>query len=352
MQMDKSVKAPEYIFIDIFRVVCALLVLSIHMPPFADYSPELTFWLEQIVSKLAVPLFFVISGYFLADKINDWQRVKGYLLRLLRLYFVYTVLYFPQIIYEFRKTGDSMAWFVPVFLRDFFLCGPYTHLWYFQAVIVAALLIYILKNKTSLGDGTILTAAFCLYLIGCVGCTYRSVAIQQEAFRTMAEAYEHVFVTTRNGVFFGFLFVFTGYFIRVHQEQIQKSWYPVLALAFFGVMHGEAYILKSALHIEDGLDMLFSLPLAVSFVFLVIRSVKISEQYADVGKYFRKLSVLIFGLHLFVRFYLHWILLHVLHADLRSLPYYLLMAGTTVAVSALIIWLQDQKGFGLLKLLS
>lgn len=353
MQINKSAKPrEEYIFIDIFRVVCALMVFSGHMPPFADYSDEVTFWLEQIVCRTAVPFFFITSGYFLTNKVKDWQKIKGYFMKLLRLYVVYTVLYIPQIIYDFKKTGEGMSAFMLTFLRDFFLYGSYTHLWYFLAMMVVVLMIYFFKNKTGFSDGTILAMGFVMYLIGCAGCTYRSITVQNEFWRAVVTGYEQIFVTTRNGVFFGFFFVFLGYCIRLYGNRIQEKYYPVLAVLFFGLMHAESYMLRFVFHIEDGLDMSFSLPFAAAFIFLVISSIRMPMRYAGLGKYMRKLSVPMFGLHLFVRFYLHWILLHVLGTELGSLPYYLVMTAAVTGISALIIWLEDKKGFGFLKFLS
>lgn len=353
MQMSQSTESrEEYIFIDICRVICALLVFSCHMPPFADYSDGLSFWLEQIAFRIVVPFFFLTSGYFLANKVGDWQKVKGYFMKLLRLYLVYTVLYFPQIIYEFKKTGTGAGAFALSFLQNFFLAGSYTHLWYFQALLVAVPMVYFFKNKTRLSNKAILGIGLALYAIGCAGCTYRSITVQNAFLHAELAAYERIFVTTRNGVFFGFFFVFFGYCIRMYGKCIPEKYYPALAAVFFALMHVEAYILRYRWNIDSGFDMLYTIPLAAAAIFLLASSVRIPVRYEEAGKYLRKLSLLMFGLHLFVRFYLHWILLHVAHITLGSLPYYLLMSSATVALSCLIIWLENKKGFRFLKLLT
>lgn len=351
--MNESIKLQkEYIFLDIFRFVCALMVISLHIRPFTDFGFILTFWTEEVVSRIAVPFFFVTSGFFLADKIRDKKRVKSYFMKVLRLYLVYTAVYIPQIIYSFKKIGKGPADFIRTFLHDFLLSGPYTHLWYFQALLVVVLLMYLLKNKTSLSDKRILFGAFILYVIGCAGCTYRDYTVQNDFLRAIVTGYEMIFVTTRNGIFFGFFFSFLGYCIHVFEIRMPEKYYPILTLIFFSAMNLEAYMLRFVLHIEEGFDMLYTLPFVILFLFLTISSIRIPVCYAGIGRYLRKLSVLMFGLHLFVKFYLHWILLHIVKVSLGSLSYYLVMAASTVAISCLIIWLENKKGFHFLKLFS
>lgn len=46
--------------IDIFRYVCAILVVVIHTIPFGDISKEMGYIFSQIISRIAVPFFFCI----------------------------------------------------------------------------------------------------------------------------------------------------------------------------------------------------------------------------------------------------------------------------------------------------
>lgn len=353
IRMNESTKKQkEYIAIDIFRFVCALMVISLHIRPFTDFSFELGFWMEEIISRIAVPFFFVTSGFFLAAKIQDRNRVKCYFMKVLRLYLVYTILYFPQIVYSFRKVGEGPVDFIRTFLHDFLLSGPYTHLWYFRALLVVVFLIYILKNRTSLSDRKLLLGAFVLYVIGCAGCTYRNFVIQNNILGMIILGYEKIFVTTRNGLFFGFFYSFLGYYAWNFKSKISEKYFGIFAVFSLILLHAEAYILRFALHIEEGFDMLYTLPLVVYFLFRLLCSIRVSVYYAQIGRYLRKLSTLMFGLHLFVKFYLHWILLHIVKSSLKSLPYYLVMTAATIGVSCFIIWMENRKGFEFLKLLS
>lgn len=49
--------------LDIAKFICALLVIIIHTRPFAECSGIIDFYLGDVAVRIAVPLFFAISGY-------------------------------------------------------------------------------------------------------------------------------------------------------------------------------------------------------------------------------------------------------------------------------------------------
>gem|GEM_PF-5332883 len=57
--------------LDIFRIIAALLVISIHTSPFSGISENLDFFMTRIVARVAVPFFFMVTGqYILSDFYN------------------------------------------------------------------------------------------------------------------------------------------------------------------------------------------------------------------------------------------------------------------------------------------
>lgn len=54
----------RYFFsLDIAKFICALLVIIIHTRPFSECSGIIDFYLGDVAVRIAVPLFFAISGY-------------------------------------------------------------------------------------------------------------------------------------------------------------------------------------------------------------------------------------------------------------------------------------------------
>ena len=49
---------------DWFRVVCAVLVVTIHTSPLETVSPDADWLLTRVIARIAVPFFFMATGYF------------------------------------------------------------------------------------------------------------------------------------------------------------------------------------------------------------------------------------------------------------------------------------------------
>lgn len=54
----------EYIGINYFKIIAAFLVIAIHTSPFTSFNRNLDFIFTRIWAPLAVPFFFMITGYF------------------------------------------------------------------------------------------------------------------------------------------------------------------------------------------------------------------------------------------------------------------------------------------------
>lgn len=60
--------------IDIFRFVCAIMVVMIHTNPFVDKNIYLGYIFSQIIPRIAVPFFFLTSGYFYIQKLLNGEQ--------------------------------------------------------------------------------------------------------------------------------------------------------------------------------------------------------------------------------------------------------------------------------------
>ena len=58
--------------IDILRLFFSILVVAIHTSPFIEYNAILSYFCSQTVSRLAIPFFAGVAGYFyFKDKSKD-----------------------------------------------------------------------------------------------------------------------------------------------------------------------------------------------------------------------------------------------------------------------------------------
>lgn len=51
----------DYGILDRFRVIAAAMVIAIHTSPLATYSAHMDFFLTRVLSRLAVPFFFMVT---------------------------------------------------------------------------------------------------------------------------------------------------------------------------------------------------------------------------------------------------------------------------------------------------
>lgn len=95
----------QYQGIDILKFILANLIIVLHCAPLSAYTYYGNLLLSNGIARMAVPLFFCISGYFFFSKIDRetlpekmlWKYEK----RNFGLYVVWTIIYMPLIIQDF-----------------------------------------------------------------------------------------------------------------------------------------------------------------------------------------------------------------------------------------------------------
>lgn len=176
------------------------------------------------------------------------------------------------------------------------------HLWYFVATIVATILLYIVVNKISISDRGIMVVATFLYFVGVLGNAYFNNWMKSQN-NNIFGLYYKLFFTTRNGFFFGFPLMVIGYLIAKNKHRIKKRNYGVGVVFFLIAMTIEVFIIHHYFMLNV-IDMTFMLAPTVLYLFLFIAFMKCNNKNAyNYAVHFRKLSLLVYGIHLFVKFY-------------------------------------------------
>lgn len=297
----------QYNAIDAATFFCAILIVTIHFPPLgnAAVSPlaqAVNSFFRSYLGRIAVPFFLLSAGFFLFRKTASQPfsaaPSKAYVLRILRLYVLWTILYLPWIIREARESGKNLLTGLLSFLRNFLLTGSYSHLWYLPALAVAAALVGWLLRK-GLRPGYILAASALLYCIGLLGQGWFFLLrpLQGTALYSLLRLYEKIFTTTRNGLFFGFPYVAMGMYLAYHPSKLSKRRSGVGFLISMVLLYLEVSFTRSKGE-APGTDMyLFLLPAAyLALVFLMQLSPKSRPCYRTM----RKLSLLLYLTHIAV----------------------------------------------------
>ena len=249
--------------IDIWRFIASFLIVAIHISPFAKISPEFDFFFTRILGRIAVPLFLMITGYYILDKsLKDKRVLVDYTKKILKIYLLCIILYLPINIYM----GSFKDIDIIIILKDIFINGTLYHLWYFPALILGIWITYYFIKK--LGNRKTFITVIVLYIIGLLGDSYygltRNVCV-------LSYIYDFIFKIsdyTRNGLFYAPIFLYLGYFIKIKRVNNKKSFlYSVL---FFIGMTIEATILhKFNLQKHDSMYILLIPTMYVLFDYLI-----------------------------------------------------------------------------------
>ena len=148
VENDEQKKIKRNNSIDMIKLVCACLVVSIHIKPLFDLSESAGIFLTEILSRIAVPFFFAVSGYFFASK---WKGEKRYLGKavcgLMRYYAVFSVFYILWDALKGSYADFSAAELAKLLIQRILFYGAYYHLWYFPSAIASLCVLYICEKR-------------------------------------------------------------------------------------------------------------------------------------------------------------------------------------------------------------
>ncbi|MCI8329720.1 MAG: serine racemase VanT catalytic subunit [Oscillibacter sp.] len=261
--------------LDRFRLLAAALVVCIHTGPLASWSPAADFWLCRVLARIAVPFFFLCSGYFLAR--SGWRDTGRFLKKTLLLYAAAVALYLPLNLYG--GGYGPLEWG-----RRLVTEGTLYHLWYFPAVITGVL---VSRGLARLGTRRALALAGALYLLGLGGDSYYGLVRRLPGAGAFYDGVFRVFSQSRNGLFFAPLFLLLGA-AGLRWSRRTSALGAGVSLA---AMSAEGFFLRE-LGWQRHDSMYLFLPLCMVFFFSLLL-----EQNQGEDRRARRMSMLIYLVH-------------------------------------------------------
>lgn len=230
------------ISIDIWRFAASFLVAAIHISPFEKINGELEFFFTAVLGRIAVPLFLMITGYYILDMARENKKaLVSYTAKILKLYIFCIFLYLPLNVYmglEGTAEGKPETLILSV-LKDIFINGTFYHLWYFPALISGLWAVYFLIKRTGKKAGIAITCL--LYIIGLFGDGYYGFIEGNGIIKGFYDALFNISDYTRNGLFYAPVFLYMGYLIK---RAGKKGTYDFMyAFLLFLLMSAEGIIL-------------------------------------------------------------------------------------------------------------
>ena len=314
--------------IEIFRVVAAFLVVAIHTSPLAGYSGTADFVFTRVIARVAVPFFFMVTGYFVLSK---GTGVRRFLKKTAIIYAASAALYLPINVYA----GHLQGWGLLDLVQQVFFEGTFYHLWYLPAALLGAWLTSLLMRRTSRGVCAAIVTA--LYVLGLLGDSYWGLI---EGVPGVSSAYNALFALmgyTRNGLFFAPMFMFLGAEMRMAKRRGVGFEAAGLVLSF-ALMLAEALNARAqGWQRHDSMYVL--LPFVMYFLFALLSRVKGSVRL-PLGSF----SLLVYVLHpaviIVVRGAARFLGLWDILVE-NSLGHYVAVCIGSAAAAAVILWVWE-----------
>lgn len=188
--------------IDFLKLGLSFLIVALHIFPVAGMKGIqglISYEIVNGITRIGVPTFFIISGYFLRNKLDDKAYLIKYGKRILVLYFVWQLIYLPDLIRFYRLGRFTTS---DVILK---LIYGYWHLWYLLATVGGVVLLYYFR-KCTLRNKFLL-----LILLFFIGYAYQFFCKSEisKQFPMLKMIYEYI-GTTRNFIFMAYPFLSLG----------------------------------------------------------------------------------------------------------------------------------------------
>ncbi|MCD8083029.1 MAG: acyltransferase [Clostridiales bacterium] len=235
----------QYYGLDVVKFVLALLIAGRHMVQvfYAAESPwrlYINYWL----SNLGVPVFFTVAGFLLfrkaADREEGSRMVARYCWRIFKLYVLWCVIYWPIDIYNWYHGTATVAEAVKFYIWSFFCSSTIAQLWYLPGLIEACAIVWacylLFRRKVVL----VLVATGILFAMGCIGDNWYFTQFLPFRLQQIIYNYGQIFITMRNGVFYGSFYVALGLLFAKKKWQLPFALSAVGTVCFLYVMYREA----------------------------------------------------------------------------------------------------------------
>ncbi|WP_405608534.1 acyltransferase family protein [Polaribacter sp. Asnod1-A03] len=229
------------ISLDLLKIILAIFVVLIHCSFFIDINLEVYHLTKNGLFRTAVPVFFLINGYFFKQVIDNKSIVK-WMLRVFILYSVWMFIYAP-------------LWFSLDFKSIIInvLVG-FHHLWYIKALLFCGILLFIIRK---IKVKFLFFISFVLFSLGVLVQYLRNIHV------LYFDVYSH-----RNFLFLGLPLFILGYLIHKKslQTKLSSKQNLFLILLFTVILLIESYI--NYYYNFDRNDNLFSLIFLCPLTFL------------------------------------------------------------------------------------
>jgi peptidoglycan/LPS O-acetylase OafA/YrhL len=216
--------------IDVFRLLGAFCVVALHSP--LGTMPNALALCIRLGSRWAVPFFFLVSGYFIANNLRDRQQINlsKSINSLIGIFIVANLAYCLFYLIDANPTTAIDLDFIKI------IVGQSEHLWYIGSTVFGLLMLQYLASRYSDRTLFVVAAVTLLFVLSHSYASFTGIHMQQDVAR----------------YFTSIPFIFAGFLFGRHPEFLRRLSIPiciVISILGFLMESGEAialYKLKGA----------------------------------------------------------------------------------------------------------
>lgn len=284
----------SYDAVDLCKFILSIMVAALHTNPYAPWRAYRFPWY-----RTAVPIFFVLSGFFLwskvaADKQNADKTVKSFLLRDLKLYIAWFVVLLPVTLYIQRYFAEGFLPGIKALILGFCFGSTFRASWYLSALIIAVLIVYLAGKK--LPNSVLLSFGICIHILICLTYTYGNLWPEESFFTVLRNAYP-------KSMCFSFpvalVWIAMGKLLAENRDRLLSIKHPCRGLAVSSLLLWMESRLVAALHYDYTSDCLILLIPTVFFAVICMLKATAAIPHA---KFLRRASTVIYCSHYSVCF--------------------------------------------------
>ena len=275
--------------ISFFQYLFAIAVILVHSGRLTSYEP-LHFGLKSMLGRLAVPFFIVCASFFLKQSLGNSQKMKAYLVKIVKTYLFWSFVYLPYAWLFFSSLHLPVYLFPAGILIALVYLGMCYQLWYIPAFLLGLFLVNQLVKRLGMVWTGLIT--FLLYCWGLIE-TY-SAYLDTTSLLKGYQLYSNLFFTARNGLFYTPIFIYMGYYLydHFHAQAFSIHRWQKLALAF-GLLCLEGIIIFQ----HEGIDKNFFFLLPFVTVYFVNACLRSSFLKSYDLQYLKQMSIALYFSH-------------------------------------------------------
>lgn len=324
---------------DILKFVMSVFVVATHTGLFAPHLTPLV--------RLAVPAFFVLSGYFFFSKINTFETFKdktNYLKKSIRhnliLYASWFLVLSPLTFYVRDYFSSGVAKGIFSLVKDFFLASTFQSSWYITALIIGLIFVFFMSQK--LNNFTLITIGVLFYIPALLSSNYLFVVSLNDTAKTVYDAFTDIFSFPCRNFFVSVIYLTLGKVLAEKKKNMKlKKDFLIFLLCFILLIAEYLLLVFGRVQIKDT-DCFVLLPAAAYYLCSWALSLNVTCSFSGS---LRKISTISYCAHMAV-FMLTGKLLSTLDIkDFGNIIVFALTLVITWAVCLVIIKSEKYKTF-------